>query len=50
MGEQSSLDTLVLDAMRLAERTLSCADKPSNMRDMNRLLAKGYSTRSILFL
>lgn len=25
-------------------RALSCADKTSNMRDMNRLLAKGYST------
>lgn len=27
-------------------RALSCADKTSNMRDMNRLLAKGYSTNA----
>jgi len=39
---ESYLERLKASAKNV--RALSCADKTSNMRDMNRLLAKGYST------
>lgn len=39
---ESYLERLKTSAKNV--RALSCADKTSNMRDMNRLLAKGYST------
>ena len=39
---ESYLERLKTSAKNV--RALSCADKTSNIRDMNRLLAKGYST------
>jgi hypothetical protein len=42
LGHTANLDNLLLAAMRVAKRILSCADKTSHMRDMNRLLVIGH--------